>query len=86
MGQIIKNKMWQDIVDLAVKNGLWAVLFLCLLIYVLKDSKVRENKYQETIKDLSISLKVVNEIKEEVNEIKQTLSSQVKEETEDNEF
>ena len=71
--------MWQSIVDLAIKNGLFAVLFLGLLIYVLKDSKSRENRYQQTIKDLTVSLKVVNDIKIEVNEIKSVIQNKTKE-------
>lgn len=71
--------MWQSIVDLAIKNGLFAVLFLGLLIYVLKDSKNRENRYQQTIKDLTVSLKVVNDIKIEVNEIKAVIQNKTKE-------
>lgn len=65
--------MWQDIFDLALKNGLWAVLFLGLLIFVLRDSKQRENKYQQTIKDLTEHLGVVHEIKKEVEEVKQVV-------------
>ncbi len=65
--------MWQNIFDLAIKNGLWAVLFLGLLIFVLKDSKQRENKYQQTIKDLTEHLGVVNEIKEEVEQVKEVV-------------
>ena len=37
--------MWEEIFNLALNNGLWAVLFLMLLVYVLKDSKSRESKY-----------------------------------------
>ena len=65
--------MWQEILDLAVKNGLWAVLFLALLIYVLKDSSLREKKYQQTIKDLTNHLNVVNDIKKEVEEVKEVV-------------
>lgn len=65
--------MWDEILDLAIKNGLWAVLFLALLIFVLKDSKQRENKYQQTIKDLTEHLGVVHEIKKEVEEVKQVV-------------
>lgn len=65
--------MWQNVFDLAIKNGLWAVLFLGLLIFVLKDSKQRENKYQQTIKDLTEHLGVVHEIKKEVEEVKEVV-------------
>lgn len=67
--------MWQDIFDLALKNGLWAVLFLGLLIFVLRDSKQRENKYQQTIQDLTEHLGIVHEIKKEVEEVKQVVYS-----------
>ena len=65
--------MWSDILDLAIKNGLWAVLFLGLLIFVLKDSKQREKKYQQTIKDLMEHLGIVKEIKKEVEEVKEVV-------------
>lgn len=58
--------MWEEIFNLALNNGLWAVLFLGLLIYQLKDSRVREQKYQNTINELSKTLNKVNEIDENV--------------------
>ena len=71
--------MWEKIVDLAVTNGIWAVLFLGLLIYLLKDSRAREAKYQETIKDLNRSLEIVHDIKEDITEIKRSISKDKKE-------
>lgn len=62
--------MWNEIVNLAIKNGLWAVLFLGLFIFVIRDSAGREKKYQQTIKDLTSHLGVVKEIKEDVDDIK----------------
>lgn len=62
--------MWNGILELAVKNGLWAVLFSALLIFVLKDSKKREEEYQMTIKELTLHLGIVKEIKQEVEEVK----------------
>lgn len=62
--------MWNEILELAVKNGLWAVLFSALLIFVLKDSAKREDEYQQTIKELTLHLGVVKEIKQEVEEVK----------------
>ena len=63
-------KMWEKIFNLAISNGIWAVLFLVLLFFQLKDSKKREEKYQKTIETLGASLKVVTEIKEDVEDIK----------------
>ena len=65
--------MWQDIFNLALNNGLWAVLFCVLLIYVLRDSRTREKKYQMTISSLGESLKVVESIKADVEDIKDTI-------------
>lgn len=62
--------MWEQIVNMAISNGLFAVLFLGLLIYQLKDSRNREQKYQETIIKLGNSLEIVNQVKEDVQEIK----------------
>lgn len=62
--------MWNEVLQLAIKNGLWAVLFSALLIFVLKDSNKRESEYQQTIKDLTVHLGIVKEIKQEVEEVK----------------
>ena len=62
--------MWEKIFNLALQNGLWAVLFLGLLIYVLNDGRKREKKYQDTIVDLTKNLGIVQIIKLEVQEIK----------------
>ena len=62
--------MWEKIVDLAVTNGLWSVMFLGLLVYLLKDSRTREIKYQNTISSLNKSLNIVEDIKDDVCRIK----------------
>lgn len=67
--------MWEQIVNLAVSNGLFAVLFLGLLVYQLKDSRTREKKYQDTIMQLGDALDVVKSVKEDVEEIKEILNS-----------
>jgi hypothetical protein len=60
--------MWEEVFNLAVNNGIWAVLFLLLLVYQLKDSKERENKYQKTISSLSCSLSSVEKINSTVSD------------------
>ena len=70
--------MWQDIINLAISNGLFAVLFMGLLIYQLKDSRTRENKYQATIESLGKALQVIEEIKEDVSIIKVKLDKTCK--------
>ncbi len=61
--------MWEEIISLAVGSGLWAVLFCLLLSYVLTDSKKREDKYVEMISALSEKLDIVQDIKEDTQEI-----------------
>lgn len=72
--------MWQEIFSLAIKSGLWAVSFLGLLIFVLKDSAKREQKYQQTIRDLTSHLGIVKEIKDDVDQIKNVVFSNVSDE------
>ena len=62
--------MWQEVFNLAIKNGLWAVHFTGLLVFVIRDSTKRERKYQDIIKELSDSLSIVKDIKQNVEEIK----------------
>lgn len=63
--------MWNELFDLAIKNGIWAVLFTGLFIFVITDTSKRERKYQQTIKDLTSHLGIVKDIKEDVDEIKE---------------
>ena len=65
-----RHIMWEEIFKLALSNGIWAVLFVSLLIYQLKDSAKREKKYQETISKLNQHLDAVEDIKEELKEIR----------------
>lgn len=41
--------MWEEVIKLALGNGLWAVLFCVLLLYGLRDGRAREQKYRQTI-------------------------------------
>ena len=67
--------MWEQIVNMAISNGLFAVLFLGLLIYQLRDSRGREQRYQETIVRLGNALEIVRSVKEDVEDIKEILNS-----------
>ena len=62
--------MWTEVLQVAISNGIWAVLFVALLIYQLKDSSQRELKYQKTIEVLTQKYEVVEDIKQDINEIK----------------
>lgn len=62
--------IFEQIMGLAISNGIFAVLFVFLLFYQLKDSAKREKKYQDSIKSLSRSFEIVSDIKDDVSEIK----------------
>lgn len=61
--------MWNELIIEATKNGLWALLFVSLLIFILKDSKMREKNYQKTVDKLSDRLEIVNDIKEQLKSL-----------------
>lgn len=60
----------EQIITMAIGNGLFAALFVFLFFYQLKDSNKREQKYQATINSLSKSLEVVSNINDNVIDIK----------------
>ncbi|MDE6372568.1 MAG: hypothetical protein K2L61_03380 [Clostridia bacterium] len=75
--------MWDQILQLAIGDGLWALLFCVLLIYELKDSRARESKYQNTISSLAKDLEYMKDMDEEIedmnNAVKEYMESVVKE-------
>lgn len=77
--------IFEEIMGLAVSNGIFAVLFVFLLFYLLKDSAKREKKYQDTIGNLSHHLEIVNDIKDDVVEIKNVVVFNKKKEKKVNE-
>lgn len=56
--------------SLVSESGVWAMLFLALLIVLIKSNNEREQKYQNIIEKLGNSLKKVEEIKEDVEDMK----------------
>jgi len=54
--------MWEEILRLAIGNGLWALLSVALLAYLIKDSRKREQKYCSTIETLAKKLDMVEKI------------------------
>ena len=76
--------MWDKILELAIGDGLWALLFCVLLIYELKDSRARENKYQETINSLTKDLEYMRDIDEDIenmnNAVREYMENLAKEE------
>lgn len=65
----------QEIFKLAASQGLWAVLCVALLFYVLRTNEKREAKYQEVIETLSNKLGIIKDIQDDVKEIKNKVYS-----------
>ncbi len=62
--------MDNEILLMVAKSGVFAVLFVLLLFYVLKDSKYREQNYQKVVNALTKELGAVMKIEEDVQQIK----------------
>lgn len=72
---------WAELIKVVVSNGIFATLFVFLFFYQLKDSAKREEQYQLTIKDLTEHLEVIEEVKEQVSELKQIVEGREHERT-----
>lgn len=70
--------IWNDVISIVVSNGVFAILFVWLFLYMLKDSKNRETKYQQTIQELTAHLQVLEEVKDDLSEIKDMLKGDEK--------
>jgi len=67
----------EEVMKLAVNQGIWAALAVALIFYILKAQErrdvrqeEREVKYQDIISSLSDKLNVLDDIKKGVEEIK----------------
>ncbi len=67
--------IWNDIISIIVSNGVFAVLFVWLFCYQLKDSSKRETKYQQTIEQLTSHLQILDDVKQDISDIKDFLKS-----------
>lgn len=65
----------QELVKMAASQGFFAVLFVALLFYVLRENSKREASYQEIIAELSGKLGIVEDIQDDVKEIKNKIYS-----------
>ena len=65
--------MWEQIWEAAINSGLWAMLFVALFVLQIKDSKAREEKYQNLINSLAEKLEIVEIIKDDIEEIKESV-------------
>ncbi|MBY6948932.1 BhlA/UviB family holin-like peptide [Clostridium botulinum] len=59
-----------ELVKVGLQQGLGYGLFIFLLLYVLKTTGDRETKYQELLDKMADNFNVVEDIKEDVKEIK----------------
>ena len=59
--------MEQELLTQVMTQGAFACLFLWLLYDTRKDSKQREEKYQQTIDKLADKLNIVEDIKEKID-------------------
>ncbi|MGL4571973.1 MAG: BhlA/UviB family holin-like peptide [Clostridium sp.] len=73
--------MEQDLLTQVVNQGAWGCLFVWLLLTTQKSNKEREEKYQtaidknqDVIKNLAEKINIIEEIKEDVQEIKNKLN------------
>lgn len=74
--------MESEAIKIASSQGIWAVLSVILIFYILKSQEKRdikqderEKNYQEIIGKLTDKLNIVEEVKNDVEEIKSYLIS-----------
>ncbi len=67
--------MWETIIKMATESGIWAVMFVVLFYKQIKESKTREEKYQATIDTLADKLKLITDIKTDIEEIKNAITT-----------
>lgn len=63
----------ESIWEVVLQSGIFACLFVWLLFYQLKDSSAREKKYIEIIEKLSNQIDVIEDVQEDVKEIKKKI-------------
>ena len=60
---------WSEFIKNVVSYGIFAMLFVFLFFYQLKDSAKREESYRETIETLAESLSVLSDLRDQVSEL-----------------
>jgi len=73
--------LWKEIISIVISNGVFAILFVWLFLYQLKDSTKREQKYQQTIEQLTTHLRTLDEVKKDIVDIKEFLKGEENEKT-----
>ena len=72
--------METTVMNVAVSQGIWAVLAVFLLIYIVKSNEQRdtkqeerENNYQTVIESLTEKFQILNQVQSDLKEIKDNL-------------
>lgn len=60
---------WSELLKSIISYGVFAMLFVFLFFYQLKDSAKREESYRETIEALADSLQVISDVKTQVERL-----------------
>ena len=68
--------IWKEIISIVVSNGVFAVLFVWLFWYQLKDSAKRETKYQQTIEQQTKHLEAMEDVKQDIRDNKEYLKDE----------
>lgn len=63
-----------ELIKAALQQGLGYGMFACLLVYVLKTTGDRENRYQNLLDTLADKFNLVEHIQEDVKEIKNKIN------------
>jgi len=68
------DNIMEIVMEYAISYGVWASLFVGLLVYIIRETRCREKKYQDTIECLSKNLGLVEEIHETTKELRKELT------------
>lgn len=63
-----------ELINAALQQGLGYGMFACLLVYVLKTTGDRENRYQDLLDTLAEKFNLVEHIQEDVKEIENKIN------------
>ncbi|GEP66489.1 BhlA/UviB family holin-like peptide [Clostridium beijerinckii] len=63
-----------ELINMALKQGLGYGMFACLLVYVLRTTGEREARYQNLLDTLAEKFNLVEHIQEDVREIKSKIN------------
>ena len=72
--------METTVMNVAVSHGIWAVLAVFLLVYIVKSNEKRDEKqeereknYQSVIEKLTEKLEILHQVQSDLSEIKENL-------------